>query len=70
MVKKSATYALKTSSKKVIHKTIKAAGKIVKVSRSSPQIIQKQLQMIMIKKYLKKDISSEEREGIIDDLNI
>ena len=39
MVKKSATYALKTSSKKVIHKTIKAAGKIVKVSRSSPQII-------------------------------
>ena len=32
------------------------------------KIIQRQLQMRMIKKYLKKDISPDERQNIIDNL--
>ena len=34
------------------------------------RISQKQLQINMIKKYLKKDISSEERQEIVDDLRL
>ena len=63
--KQSAKNAIKTSSKRVIQETAEATGdlinnkianKITKVSRSSPQENKKQLQMNMIKKYLKKDI--------------
>ena len=34
------------------------------------RVIQKQLQMSMIKKYLKKDISLKERQKIIDNLRL
>ena len=34
------------------------------------RVIQKQLQMSMIKKYLKKDISPKERQKIIDNLRL
>ena len=44
----------------------KIAHKTAKFSKLSHQNIQKQLQMSMIKKYLKKYISLEERWKIID----
>ena len=56
--------ALKTNSKRVIQETAEVTGeltgnkivdKVVKVSKIS-KIIQKQFQMCMIKKYLKKNI--------------
>ena len=63
---KSATYALKTFSKRVIQKRAGATGdligrkidkRITKVSEKSKQNNSvRQLQMIMIKKYLKKNI--------------
>ena len=61
--KQSATDAIKTSSKRVIQKTAKASGDLTgnkianrttKVSKNSHKIIQTQLQMSLIKKYLKK----------------
>ena len=60
----AAADALKTSSKRVIQQTAavtgdlignKIADRITKVSKIYNKIIQKQLQMSMIKKYLKKD---------------
>ena len=71
--KKSATDVFKTSSKIVIQKTSEAtalignkiANRITKISRDSQQNISeflKQLQMNMIKKYLKKDINLEEKD--------
>ena len=63
--KQSATGALKTPLKKVIQRTAEATGdlhgniianKITKVSKIHHRIIQKQLQMNMIPKYIKKDI--------------
>ena len=63
--KKSATDALKTSSKRVIQKNTKASGDLIgnKITNESQKfrkihnkIIQRQLQMRMIKKYLKRDI--------------
>ena len=63
--KQSETHALKTSSKRVIQKTTEAtddlignktSNRITKVSKCSPQNIQEQLQMKMMKKSLKKDI--------------
>ena len=63
--KQSETHALKTSSKRVIQKTAEAtddlignktSNRITKVSKCSPQNIQEQLQMKMMKKSLKKDI--------------
>ena len=76
-IKQSATDALKTTSKEVTQKTGEETGdligskidnRITKVSGSLPQNNQKQLQMNMIKKYLKKNISPEERLEIIDGL--
>ena len=63
--KKSAADALKTSSKRVIKNNAEATGhligkkianKIAKVSKIRNKIIQRHLQMRMIKKYLKEDI--------------
>ena len=63
--KQSATDALKTISKRAIQKTAKAtaylignkiAHRITKSQNLYHRMIQKQLQMSMIKKYLKKDI--------------
>ena len=71
--KKSATDALKTSSKRSIPKTGGATGdlignkiadvvamsydkRITKISKIHKRIIQRQLQMRIIKKYAKKDI--------------
>ena len=74
ILKKSATDTLKTSSKRVIQKTVEATGdlvgnkitnKITKISKTSQfhnRIVQKQLQMRMIKKYLKKDINFEKKD--------
>ena len=62
--KKSAADALKTSSKKVIQKTAGTTGDLIdnksltflrKLQKTPNRIIQKQLQMRMLKKYLKKD---------------
>ena len=64
-IKQSATDALKTTSKEVTQKTGEETGdlignkfdnRILKVSGSLPQNNQKQQQMNMIKKYLKKNI--------------
>ena len=61
--KRSATDALKTSSKRVIQKTGEATGglignkivdKSITITKGENKIIQKHLQMSMIKKYLKK----------------
>ena len=61
----SATDAFKTSSKSVIQKTGEAIGglignkiidKSIKIIKRDSKVIQKHLQMSMIKKYLKKDI--------------
>ena len=50
---------------KLLQKTVEATGdlngnkiadKVTKISKTSDSIIQKQLQMSMLKKYLKKDI--------------
>ena len=63
--KQSVTDALRTNSKRVIQKAAEATGdlignnitnRITKVSQNYNNIIQWQLQMNMIKKYLKKDI--------------
>ena len=63
--KQSVTDALRTNSKGVIQKAAEATGdlignnianRITKVSKNYNNIIQWQLQMKMIKKYLKKDI--------------
>ena len=74
ILKKSATDTLKTSSKRVIQKTVEATSdlvgnkitnKITKISKTSQfhnRIVQKQLQMRMIKKYLKKDINFQKKD--------
>ena len=54
--KQSATNVLKTSSKRVILLVIKLLIKFQKFQKIDNKIIPKQLQMRMIKKYLKKDI--------------
>ena len=68
--KQSATDALKATSIKVIQKTAeatvdlignKAADKLQKSQKLRNRLIQKQLQMNMIKKYLKKDISLQKK---------
>ena len=78
-VKESATEALKTASKKAIQKTAEAssvlignkiADRITKSQKLCNRIIQKQLQMSMIIKYLNKNISLEERQKNIDDLRL
>ena len=62
--KQSAANALKTTSKRVIQKTIEAtadltvnkiANRIQKFQNIHNKMIQRQLQMNMIKKYLRKD---------------
>ena len=77
--KQSATDALNNTSKRAIQKTAEATGdlignetaiRITKVSKIHNKLIQRQLQMIMIKKYLKKVISPEERQKIIDNLRL
>ena len=64
--KQSAADAFRTTSKRAIQKTAEATGdlignkiadKILKVSKIRNKTIQKQLQISMIKKYLKKDIN-------------
>ena len=68
--KQSATDALKATLIKVIQKTAeatvdlignKAADKLQKSQKLRNRLIQKQLQMNMIKKYLKKDISLQKK---------
>ena len=63
--KQSATDAFKTASKGAIPRTAETTGdliskqitnKITKISKNLLQIIKRQLQMSMTKKYLKKDI--------------
>ena len=49
---------------------IKLLIKLQKSQKIHNRIIQKQLQMNIIKKYLKKDISPEERQEIIDDVKL
>ena len=70
-VKQSTTDALKTTSKKVIQKTAEATGDLIgdKTAEKLPNseevhqiIIQKQLQMNMIKKYLKKGICLQKKQ--------
>ena len=49
----------------------KIADRITKVwKKLNNKLIQRQLQMSMIKKYLKKDIYSKERLEIINDLRL
>ena len=71
--KQSATYALKTTSKRAIQKLPEATGdlignkiadRITKVSKTftNKWIIQKKLEMSLIKKYLKKDIYISKRK--------
>ena len=70
--KQSATDALKTSSKRVIQKTEEAiviliGNKIankeaMEVSKIYNRIIQRQLQMSMIKKYLKKNMYLQKKD--------
>ena len=70
MLKKFAADALKTSSKRVIQKTAEATGDLIsnkiadavatvelrRFQKIHNKIIQRQLQMRMINKYLRKDI--------------
>ena len=69
--KNTATDALKTSSKRVIHKTAEATDALIgnkiakgftKVSNIHNKIIQGQLQMSMIKKYLKKNMQLQKKD--------
>ena len=70
--KKSAADALKTSSKRIIQKTAEAtsgligdktADIIMKVSKTLNIITQRQLQMRVIRKYLKKDKYLQKKDG-------
>ena len=54
----------------VIRLVNKSLIKLQKSQKLHNGIIQQQLQMSMIKKYLKKDISPEERQTIIDNLRL
>ena len=70
--KQSATDALKTSSKRVIQKTEEATVILIgnkiankeamEVSKIYNRIIQRQLQMSMIKKYLKKNMYLQKKD--------
>ena len=64
-------HLFKTTSKRVIKKTVKATGdlignkianRITKVSQINNKIIQRQLPMKMIKKYLKEDIYLQKKD--------
>ena len=77
--KQCATDALKTTSKRTIQKTAETTGdligiKIADKSRKSQKlhmkIIRRQLQMSMIKKYLKKDTYLQKKDKIIDALRL
>ena len=79
--KQSATDAIKTTSKKVIQKAAEATGDLIgirmlielrKSQEVQRRIMQKKLQMNMIKEYLKKDIYISPEEGlkVIDDLRL
>ena len=78
--KQSATDALKTTSKRVIQKqqkqlvnwlVIKLLKELQMFQKINNKIIQRQLQMNMIKKYLKKRyISPKKRQEIVDDLRL
>ena len=66
--KQSATDALKTTSKRVIQKTAEATDDLIgnKIGKSQEVqciIIQEQLQTNMIRKYLKKDIYLQKKDG-------
>ena len=69
--KKSATDALKTSSKRIIQKTAettgdligkKVANRITKVSKIHHKIFHRQLQMGTIKKHQKKDMYLQKKK--------
>ena len=69
----------KTASKRAIQKVVEAIGdltgnkhadKVIKGSNIHNKTIQRQLEMRIINRYLKKDIPSEERQKIIDDLTL
>ena len=64
--KKSATDELKTPSKRVIQKTAEATGDLIDnkllIKEFNNKRIYKQLQMNMIKKYLKKDIYIQKKD--------
>ena len=69
--KQSAKDALKTTSKNVVQKTAETTGdligdkisnKVTKISKNSQQIIQRQLQMSIIRKYLKKDTYLQKKD--------
>ena len=67
MLKKPATDALKTSSKRVIQKIAETTGdlignKITGVSKNHNKIIQRQLQMMVINKNLKKDLHLQNKD--------
>ena len=78
--KQSATDTFKTSSKRALQKTAKAtsdlignkiANKITGVSKVHNRIFQRQLQMSMIKKYLKNDVYlQKKKQEIIVDLRL
>ena len=70
--KQYATDALKTTSQRLIRKTAEVTGdlignkslaKLQKFQKVHNRIIQKHLQMSMIKKYLKKDIYLQKKEN-------
>ena len=70
---------LKTASWRAVQKTAevtdeligdKIANRITKFQKNHNKIIQRQLQMSMIMKYLTKDKSLEERWKIIDELKL
>ena len=66
--KKFATDELKTASKRAIQKPAEATGGLIgnttanRISKVPKKLQQKQLQMNMIKKYLKKDISLQKKD--------
>ena len=73
ILKKSATDTLKTSSKRIIQRTAEATGdlngnkianRITKVSKNLNKIIQRQLQMSMIKKYLNKNVYLQKKQQL------
>ena len=77
--KQSSTDALKTVSKRAIQKTAEATGDLIgnqiaielrKSQKIRNRIIQKQLQMNMIKLPKERNISPDKRQKIIDDLRL
>ena len=77
--KNSATDGFKTFLKRVIQKTAEATGNLIsneiakyELQKTNNKIIQKQLQISMIKLKIPKEryVSSEERQEIIDELRL